>query len=239
MFSQGGRGCNCGWEGSGNSSSASRWRRRPSPAAVSGRWRTGPGNIWSGSGPRSWTAITRPSSSPRRSRWHNGSWRQLRSWYAQGLVESLARLRGPGKHHIDYRHVIDWLVRKPGAFVDYRYRSDLLPSSRFHLAYDEQVAQQWTGRRMMPYWKARRSPMSESQGEVRATLVECLKELHLLALRSSYEKLARQAQQESHSYEQYLSGLAQRECQERGRGRSNGCCATRGCRQRRVGWRWT
>jgi len=57
--------------------------------------------------------------------------------------------------------------------------------------------------------------MSEGQGEVRATLVECLKELHLPAFRSSYEELARQAQQESHSYEQYLLGLTQRECQER------------------------
>jgi DNA replication protein DnaC len=42
-----------------------------------------------------------------------------------------------------------------------------------------------------------------------------LKELHLPAFRSSYEELARQAQQEAHSYEQYLLGLAQRECQER------------------------
>src|SRR5262249_13586939 len=37
---------------------------------------------------------------------------------------------------IEYRHVIDWLVRKPGAFADYRYRADLFPSSRFRLAYD-------------------------------------------------------------------------------------------------------
>ncbi len=57
-------------------------------------------------------------------------------WYAQKLVETLPRLRGRGKHRIDYRHVIDWLVRKPGAFADYRYREDLFPSSRFRLAYD-------------------------------------------------------------------------------------------------------
>ena len=57
-------------------------------------------------------------------------------WYAQRLVESLPRLRGRGKHRIEYRHVIDWLVRKPGAFADYRYRQDLFPSSRFRLAYD-------------------------------------------------------------------------------------------------------
>ncbi len=57
-------------------------------------------------------------------------------WYAQKLVEQLPRLRGRGKHRIDYRHVIDWLVRKPGAFADYRYRADLFPSSHFRMAYD-------------------------------------------------------------------------------------------------------
>jgi len=57
-------------------------------------------------------------------------------WYAQKRVEQLPRLRGRGKHRIDYRHVIDWLVRKPGAFADYRYQADLFPSSRFRMAYD-------------------------------------------------------------------------------------------------------
>jgi DNA replication protein DnaC len=47
------------------------------------------------------------------------------------------------------------------------------------------------------------------------TLVGYLKDLHLPAFRRAYEELARQAQQESLSYEQYLLGLAQRECQER------------------------
>src|SRR4030081_1777485 len=42
-----------------------------------------------------------------------------------------------------------------------------------------------------------------------------LKELHLPAFRSSYEELARPAQQEGLSFEQYLLGLVQRECQER------------------------
>jgi DNA replication protein DnaC len=51
--------------------------------------------------------------------------------------------------------------------------------------------------------------------DVKELLLECLKELHLPALRAGYEELARQAQQESLSYEQYLLGLVQRECQER------------------------
>ena len=33
--------------------------------------------------------------------------------------------------------MIDWLVRKPGAFENYRYREDLFPTSRFRVAYDE------------------------------------------------------------------------------------------------------
>jgi hypothetical protein len=61
---------------------------------------------------------------------------RLEVFYAQKRVEELPRLRGRGKHQIAYRHVIDWLVRKPGAFADYRYQADLFPSSRFRMAYD-------------------------------------------------------------------------------------------------------
>lgn len=50
---------------------------------------------------------------------------------------------------------------------------------------------------------------------VKETLAGYLKELHLPAFRQGYEELARQAQQESLSYERYLLGLAERECQER------------------------
>src|SRR6185437_15469140 len=57
--------------------------------------------------------------------------------------------------------------------------------------------------------------MTMASGDVQARLTACLKELHLPAFRSGYEELARQAQQETLSYEQYLLGLAERECQER------------------------
>ena len=61
---------------------------------------------------------------------------RLEIWYAQRKVESLPRLRGEGGRHIDYRHIIDWLVRKPGAFAGYHYRDELFPSSHFRMAYD-------------------------------------------------------------------------------------------------------
>src|SRR5436853_1512381 len=67
---------------------------------------------------------------------------------------------------------------------------------------------------MTPYWTARR-PTMEKDKDGKERLVEYLKELHLPAFRASYEELARNAQQEGLSFEQYLLGLAQRECQER------------------------
>jgi len=60
----------------------------------------------------------------------------LEIWYGQKIIDRLPRLRGCGKHLINYRHIIDWLVRKPGAFEDYRYHEDLFPTTRFRIAYD-------------------------------------------------------------------------------------------------------
>lgn len=60
----------------------------------------------------------------------------LEIWYAQQCIEKIPRLRGEGKHRIQYRHIIDWLVRKPGAFENYRYREELFPTHRFRMAYD-------------------------------------------------------------------------------------------------------
>jgi transposase InsO family protein len=62
--------------------------------------------------------------------------KQLEVWYAQKCIEKIPRLRGEGKHYIQYRHIIEWLVRKPGAFENYRYRQDLFPTYRFRIAYD-------------------------------------------------------------------------------------------------------
>lgn len=57
-------------------------------------------------------------------------------WHGQQIAERIPRIRGEGKHQIQYRHIIDWLVRKPGAFENYRYKADMFPSSCFRIAYD-------------------------------------------------------------------------------------------------------
>jgi hypothetical protein len=61
---------------------------------------------------------------------------RIEVWYGQRQVHSLPRLSGHGKHHLNYRHIIDSLVRKPGAFENYRYREELFPTSYFRMAYD-------------------------------------------------------------------------------------------------------
>jgi len=60
-------------------------------------------------------------------------------WYGGSRVHQIPRVRGRGKHRITYRHIIDWLVRKPGAFENYIYREELFPTSRFRMAYDALV----------------------------------------------------------------------------------------------------
>lgn len=65
---------------------------------------------------------------------------EIQLWYGGRKLDIFARLRGKGSHRIDYRHIIDWLVRKPGAFINYRYRDDLFPGSRFRMVYDHFLA---------------------------------------------------------------------------------------------------
>jgi len=60
----------------------------------------------------------------------------LQVWYGQKHIDTLPRLKGEGGHRVNYRHIIDWLLRKPGAFEEYRYREDLYPSTIFRVTYD-------------------------------------------------------------------------------------------------------
>jgi len=52
---------------------------------------------------------------------------------------TIPRLLGERQHRIDYRHISASLVRKPGAFAQYRFRDDLFPTLTFRLAYDALV----------------------------------------------------------------------------------------------------
>lgn len=60
----------------------------------------------------------------------------LEIWFQGQKVEEYPRLGGAHKARIDYRHIIDWLIRKPGAFENYRYKDELYPTSTFRAVYD-------------------------------------------------------------------------------------------------------
>jgi hypothetical protein len=62
--------------------------------------------------------------------WH------LEVYYRQIQVERLPRLVGQAKQQINYRHLINSLLRKPGGFRDYRYREALFPRLVFRQAWD-------------------------------------------------------------------------------------------------------
>lgn len=61
---------------------------------------------------------------------------EVEVWYGGQKVDQFPRLRGRSNYRVNYRHIIDWLVRKPGAFASYRYRDHLFPTSRFRMVYD-------------------------------------------------------------------------------------------------------
>lgn len=57
---------------------------------------------------------------------------------------TLPRLSGRHGAHIDYRHLIWSLVRKPAAFAEYRFRNELFPTLLFRTLYDALADQQPT-----------------------------------------------------------------------------------------------
>jgi len=115
-------------------------------------------------------------------------------WYGQHLVETMPRLRGRGKHHIQYRHIIDWLVRKPGAFANYRYREELFPTSRFRIAYDA-LQSHHTGRVAdKQYLKILHLAAQEGEALVDAALRSLL-DLELPITAEAVEELVKSCQQ--------------------------------------------
>ncbi len=91
-------------------------------------------------------------------------------FYAQKCVGTLPRLRGEKRHLINYRHMIDQLERKPGAFENYRYREEMFPGSYFRIAYDELKERHTLQKASREYLKILRMAAMESETAVTAAL---------------------------------------------------------------------
>lgn len=82
---------------------------------------------------------------------------------------TVPRLAGRFQARIDYRHLIWSLVRKPGAFAQYRFRDELFPTTRFRTAYDRLVSQLST-RADREYLRVLHLAASTSEADVEAAL---------------------------------------------------------------------
>jgi hypothetical protein len=90
-------------------------------------------------------------------------------------MDTLPRLRGRQGHHIQYRHVIDSLVKKPGAFASYRYREDLYPTTTFRMYYDLLLRRHGHKRGVRQYLRVLLLAAGNGEARVEAALREGLR----------------------------------------------------------------
>jgi hypothetical protein len=85
------------------------------------------------------------------------------------LVLTLPRLHGRQQHQIDYRHIIWSLIRKPGAFAQYRFRDALFPRLTFRKTYDALLGAR-PARADQEYLRILHLAASTSEADVEAAL---------------------------------------------------------------------
>jgi len=105
--------------------------------------------------------------------------RDLEVYYGGRRQLAVERLRGEGKHRINYRHIIWSLVKKPGAFPRYRYRQDLFPQEVFRRAYDRLVAELGERRADLEYLRILHLAAATMESDVAAALELLLAETAL------------------------------------------------------------
>jgi len=99
--------------------------------------------------------------------WH------LEVYYHQKRVETIPRLLGKGQHYVNYRHVIDSLLSKPGGFRHYRYRDDLFPCLVFRKAWERLDAWHAPRKADLSYLRILKLAARHLESEV-ATALQCL-----------------------------------------------------------------
>ena len=65
----------------------------------------------------------------------------IEPYQGASLVLRLPWIIGRNRQRIDYRHLIGSLLRKPGAFMAYKYREEMFPTLVFRQAFDALQAQ--------------------------------------------------------------------------------------------------
>lgn len=100
--------------------------------------------------------------------------RELKLYSGRELLFSLPRHCGDRGVVLDYRHVIDHLLRKPGAFERYRYREQLFPSRSFREAYDHLVERQGQRRGAVEYLRLLKLASEVGESDIEVMLADFL-----------------------------------------------------------------
>jgi hypothetical protein len=100
--------------------------------------------------------------------------RELKLYSGRELLLSLPRHCGDRGVVLDYRHVIDHLLRKPGAFERYRYREQLFPSLAFREAYDHLLAHHGQRRGAVEYLRLLKLASEVGESDIEVMLADYL-----------------------------------------------------------------
>lgn len=100
---------------------------------------------------------------------------QLKLYSGRELLEVLPRHCGDRGVVLDYRHVIDHLLRKPGAFERYRYREQLYPSRFFRDAHDRLAAKHGQHSGTVEYLRLLKLASEVGESAIEGLLAECLR----------------------------------------------------------------
>ena len=98
----------------------------------------------------------------------------LKVYLGREYLFNLPRLRGDRGALVDFRHVITPLLRKPGAFINYRHREALYPSPVFRTAHDRLVADHGERPGVIEYLQVLKLAADASVDQVEAILQERL-----------------------------------------------------------------
>lgn len=96
---------------------------------------------------------------------------EIKLYLGPDLVMQIPREKGQGRT-VDFRHVIESLLRKPGAFAGYRYREDLFLSLAYRQAYDQLIVEHGQRRGELEYLRLLKLAAETSQEQVEKALME-------------------------------------------------------------------
>jgi len=100
--------------------------------------------------------------------------RELKLYSGREMLMRLPRRCGDRGVVLDYRHVIDHLLRKPGAFERYRYREQLFPSRSFRQAYDQLIDKQGQRQGVLEYLRLLKLTSEVGESDVEVMLADFL-----------------------------------------------------------------